>query len=158
MKKFLSGGSKQRDGKKKPDPQEDDIEEKEDAFPKETGCLMIFGGPTMYDSKHRQKLARQEVYAAEPATPAFLRWSRSPITFDRSDHPESVPYLDRYPLVIDPIIDKKHLSKVMVDGGSGLNIMFIETLDAMGINRSRIQPSRAPFHSIMLGKQAKPLG
>jgi hypothetical protein len=50
MKKFLSRGSKQKDGKKKPDPSEDDAE-KEDAFPEETGCLMIFGGPTAYDSK-----------------------------------------------------------------------------------------------------------
>jgi hypothetical protein len=32
MKKFLSGGSKQKDGKKKPDPPEDNTEEKEDAF------------------------------------------------------------------------------------------------------------------------------
>jgi hypothetical protein len=50
MKKFLSGGSKQSDGKKKPDPLEDDAEEKEDAFPEETGCLIIFSGPMAYDS------------------------------------------------------------------------------------------------------------
>jgi hypothetical protein len=53
IKKFLSGGSKQRDRKKKPDPPEDKAKEKEDAFPEETGCLMIFGGPTVYDSKRR---------------------------------------------------------------------------------------------------------
>jgi hypothetical protein len=35
---------------------------------------------------------------------------------------------------MDPIIDKKHLSKVLMDGGNGLNIMYVETLDAMGIN------------------------
>jgi hypothetical protein len=28
----------------------------------------------------------------------------------------------------------------------------------MGINRSRIRPTRAPFHGIVPGKQAKPLG
>jgi hypothetical protein len=28
---------------------------------------------------------------AEPVTPAFLRWSESAITFDRSDHSSSVP-------------------------------------------------------------------
>jgi hypothetical protein len=43
---------------------------------------MIFGGTAAYDSKLCQKLARREVYATEPATPAFLRWSRSSITFD----------------------------------------------------------------------------
>jgi hypothetical protein len=98
------------------------------------------------------------VYAAKPTTPAFLRWSRSAITFNRSDHPNNVPHLGRYPLVVDLIIDKKRLSKVLMDGGSGLNIMYIEMLDSMDINRSRIRPTGAPFYRIILGKQAKPLG
>jgi hypothetical protein len=45
-----------------------------------------------------------------------------------------------------------------MDGGSGLNIIYIETLDAMGIDLSRIRPTGAPFHGIVPGKQAKPLG
>ena len=60
--------------------------------------------------------------------------------------------------MVDPIIDTKRLTKVLMDGGSGLNIMYIEMLDAMGIDRARIRPTRAPFHGIMLGKQAMPLG
>jgi hypothetical protein len=60
--------------------------------------------------------------------------------------------------VVDPIIGTKRLTKVLMDGGSGLNIMYAETLDSMGIDRSRIWPTRAPFHGIMPGKQAKPLG
>ena len=38
-----------------------------------------------------------------------------------------------------------------------LNIMYAKMLDAMGIDRSRIRPTGAPFHGIMLGKQAVPL-
>jgi hypothetical protein len=98
------------------------------------------------------------MYVAEPAMLAFLRWSRSPITFDRSDHPDSIPHPGRYPLVVDPIIDKKRLSKVLMDGGSGLNIIYAETLNAMGLDRACIWPTGAPFHSIVPGKQAKPLG
>ncbi|XP_066316590.1 uncharacterized protein [Miscanthus floridulus] len=45
-----------------------------------------------------------------------------------------------------------------MDGGSSLNIMYAETLDAMGINRARIRPTGAPFHDIMSRKQAMPLG
>ena len=52
---------------------------------------MIFGGPEAYSSKHRQKLERWEVYEAEPAAPAFLRWSGSAIAFDRTDHLDSIP-------------------------------------------------------------------
>ena len=40
--------------------------------------------------------------------------------------------------MVDPIIDTKELTKVLMDGGSGLNIMYADTLDAMGIYRSRI--------------------
>jgi hypothetical protein len=44
-----------------------------------------------------------------------------------------------------------------MDGGSDLNIMYVETLDAMGVNQSCIRPTVATFHDIVLGKQAKPL-
>ena len=60
--------------------------------------------------------------------------------------------------MVDPIIGTKWLTKVLMDGGSDLNIMYAETLDAIGINRSRIRPTGAPFHGIMTGKQAVPLG
>jgi hypothetical protein len=44
-----------------------------------------------------------------------------------------------------------------MDGGSGLNIMYAETLDAMGISRTHLRPSGAPFHGIVPGKWALPL-
>ena len=45
-----------------------------------------------------------------------------------------------------------------MDGGSGLNILYVNTLDAIGIDRARLRPSGAPFHGVMPGKQAIPLG
>ena len=60
--------------------------------------------------------------------------------------------------MVDPIIGMKQLTKVLMDGGSGLNIMYVETLDAMGIDRARIWPTGAPFHGIVPGKQAMLLG
>jgi hypothetical protein len=119
---------------------------------------MIFGGPATYESRHRQKLRRREVYAAEPMKPAFLWWSESAITFDGSDHPSSISQPGRCPLVVDTIIGMKCLTKVLMDGGSSLNIMYAETLDAMGIERSRIRQFRMLFHGIMPEKQAIPLG
>ena len=92
---------------------------------------MIFGGSAAYNSKHRQKLAHRDVYTAKPAVPSFLQWSESAITFDRTDHPKSVPHPGRYPLVVDPIIGTKQLTMVLIDGGSGLNIMYAKMLDAM---------------------------
>ena len=60
--------------------------------------------------------------------------------------------------MVDPIISMKRLTKVLMDGGSGLNIMYAETLDAIGIDRACIRPMGAPFHGIMPRKLAMPLG
>ena len=45
-----------------------------------------------------------------------------------------------------------------MDGGSGLNIMYAKTLDEMGIDRMNLCPIRAPFHGVVPGRQAVPLG
>jgi hypothetical protein len=154
LKKYLSGGSKRREQRKKPELGEGNAEGKDDGFPATHGSLMIFGRPAAYETRHRPKLTCWKVYMAEPATPAFLRWLESAITFDRSDHPSSVLQPGRCPLVVDLIVGMKRLTKVLMDGGSGLNIMYTETLDSIGIDRSRIRPSGVPFHGIVLGKQA----
>ena len=91
MKRFLSGGSDKGNQRKKPESTADDTKGKDGDFPTLDGCLMIFSGIRAYDSKRRQKIAWREVYVAKPATPSFLRWSKSAITFDRSDHPDSIP-------------------------------------------------------------------
>ena len=95
---------------------------------------MIFGGSTAYDSKRCQKVVRHEVYTTRPATPTFLRWIESAITFDRADHPDTVLHLGRYSLVVDPIVGPKRLTKELMDGGSGLNIMYAKMLDVMGVD------------------------
>ncbi|XP_066385201.1 uncharacterized protein [Miscanthus floridulus] len=47
---------------------------------------------------------------------------------------------------------------VLVDGGSGLNIMYTKTLDEMGVDRTNLHPIRVPFHGIVPGRLAVPLG
>ena len=138
MRRFLSGGSNKGEHGKDPDPTIDDAEGKDDGFLTLDGCLMIFEGSAAYDSRRRKKLARREVYTAEPTTPSFLQWLESTITFDWTNHLKSILHPRRYPLMVDQIIDTKWLTKVLMDGGNGLNIMYVEMLDAMGIDRSRI--------------------
>ena len=158
MRRFLSRGSNKGKHEKDPAPTADDAEEKDDGFPTPDDCLMIFGWSVAYDSKRRQKVAHHEVYTAQPATPPFLWWSESAITFDRTDHPDTIPYPGRYSLIVDLIVGPKRLTKVLMDGGSGLNIMYSKTLDEMGVDRTNLRPTRAPLHDIVPGKQAMPLG
>ena len=109
MRKWLSGTSKKGEKKKKPEADAGSGEEKQDDFAKPDGCLM-FGGPAACDSKRKQKIMHRVVFAAEPTTPGYLRWSESVITFDHADHPNIVPQPGRCPLVIDPIIGTKRLT------------------------------------------------
>ncbi|XP_066358143.1 uncharacterized protein [Miscanthus floridulus] len=50
------------------------------------------------------------------------------------------------------------LTKVLMDGGSGLNILYVDTLDAMHIPWSELHPVISPFHGVILRTQAYPLG
>ena len=69
-----------------------------------------------------------------------------------------VPYPGRYPLVVSPIMGTTCLTKVLMDEGSGLNILYVGTLDKMGIPRSSLCPNKAPFYGIVLVKEVMPHG
>jgi hypothetical protein len=64
----------------------------------------------------------------------------------------------RYPLVVDPVIGNVRLTKVLMDGGSSLNIIYAETLGLLQIDLSSIRAGAAPFHGIIPGKRIQPLG
>ena len=56
------------------------------------------------------------------------------------------------------LVRKKRLTKVLMDRGSGLNILYVDTLDAMRIPRSKLHLAGSPFHGVIPGAQAYPLG
>jgi len=47
---------------------------------------------------------------------------------------------------------------MLMDGGSSLNIIYLETLDLLDINRAQLQPSAGRFHGVVPGKKALPVG
>nr|AAK27822.1 putative gag-pol precursor [Oryza sativa Japonica Group] len=118
----------------------------------------IFGGPLAYESKRKQKLMEREINAVQPNTPQYLQWSETAIKFDRSDHPDRVVHPGWYPLVLDPVVRNVKLRRTLIDGGSALNILFAKTLDDMQIPRTELKPSNAPFHGVIPGLSATPLG
>jgi hypothetical protein len=132
--------------------------DKEEEFPEVHNCFMIYGGQVANASARHRKQERLEVCSAKVATPVYLDWSDKPITFDQDDHPDYVSSPGRYPLVVDPVIGNARLSKVLMDVGSSLNIIYAETLGLLGVDRSTIRAGAAPFHGIVLGKRVLPLG
>jgi hypothetical protein len=69
----------------------------------------------------------QAVNAISLATPEYLHWSESPITFDRIDHLNSIPKLERFPLIVYTLVGTTQLTKALMDRGSGLNFMYLNT-------------------------------
>jgi hypothetical protein len=60
------------------------------------------------------------------------------ITLDRKDHPDHILQPGRFPLIVSPIIGKTRMSRVLMDGGSGLNLLYAETYDVMGLSQAVI--------------------
>ena len=66
-----------------------------------------------------------------------------------SDLPDRVLSPGKYPLIVDPVIGNIRLTKVVMDGGSSLNIIYAETLRLLQIDLSTIRAGAAPFHGII---------
>jgi hypothetical protein len=132
--------------------------DKEEEFPEVHGYFMIYGGQVANASARHRKQERREVCSVKVAAPVYLDWSNKPITFDQGDHPNCVPSPGRYPLVVEPVIGNARLTKVLMDGGSSLNIIYAETLGLLEIDLSTIRAGAAPFHGIIPGKRVLPLG
>ena len=54
--------------------------------------------------------------------------------------------------MVSLIMGTTRLTKVLMGGGSDLNILYASTLDRTGIPRSSLRPSKAPFYGIVSGK------
>jgi hypothetical protein len=137
-------------GKKKNDGGNDNLQE-----PDKT-VTVLFGG---LPSRREQKATSREVMSIEPAVPTPLRWSEVPITFSRVDQCTSFSEPGRFPLVLKPVVAGSRLNKVLIDGGSGLNVLFTKTLKKMKLDITHmLTKSISPFYGIVPNKLAIPLG
>jgi hypothetical protein len=103
----------------------------------------LFGG---LPNRQSQKSTRREVLSIEPAVPMPLRWSEVPIIFCRADHWTSFSELGRFTLVLKPVVAGSRLNKVLIDSGSGLNVLFTKTLKKMKLDITHmLTKSASPF-------------
>jgi hypothetical protein len=150
MLKRFYGRAAAKDGEAKKDGGDGDA----GGFPDVENVFLISRGPTIDMSSRQRKRERHEVLAAEKVPPSFLDWSEDAITFSREDHPTR----GQYPLVVDPVIGSARFSKVLMDGGSSLNILYAHTLRLLGIGLDQLWPSTTSFHGVAPGKRVQPLG
>jgi hypothetical protein len=149
MLKRFYGCATAKDGEAKKDGGDGDA----GGFPAVENVFLIFGGPTVDMSNNQCKREQHEVLAAEKAPPSFLDWSEDAITFSREDHPNRIPNSGQYPLMVDPVIGNARFSKVLMDRGSSLNILYAHTLRLLGIGLDQLRPSTTPFHGVAPGKR-----
>jgi hypothetical protein len=129
-----------------------------ESFPAVENVFLIFGEPTVDMSNNQRKRERHEVLSAEKASPSFLDWSEDAITFSREDHPNRIPNSGQYPLVVDPVIGNSRFSKVLMDRGSSLNILYAHTLRLLGVGLDQLRPSTTSFHGVALASAFSPSG
>jgi hypothetical protein len=120
---------------------------------------VIFERDGDFSSRREQKLLLREIMSVEPAAPRPLRWSEVPISFSRDDQWTSFTEPGKFPLVLDPVVVEVRLTKMLIDGGSGVNLIFANTLRKMGLDfTDMLVPSKSPFYGIIPGNAAHPLG
>ena len=79
-------------------------------------------------------------------------------TFDHRDHPTSIGHGGSASLVLDPIINGFHLTRVLMDGRSSLNLIYEDTVRKMGIDPSSIKPINTTFKGAIPGVEARSTG
>jgi hypothetical protein len=120
---------------------------------------IIFGGDGGFPSKRTQKLTLREILSVEPAIQKTLRYRKVPISFSMDDQWTSFSKLRKFPLILHPVLAGSQLTRVLIDGESGLNLLFASTLKKMGLDISKmLTHSRALFYGIIQGSVATPLG
>ena len=104
----------------------------------------IFGGLTSIESRREWKLAARRVLAVTTedaaANPSYRSWSEVLITFSRADQWVDIPYIGRFPLVLDATI-----RKVLIDGRSTLNLLFAGALKELGLGIGDLAPYDSSF-------------
>jgi hypothetical protein len=90
--------------------------------------------------------------------PAPYRWSEHAITFSRVDQWLNFDHPGKYLLLVDLVIRESQVKKVLVDGGSNINVTFPRTLQALGVAIKDLTESDTPFFGIMPTEGEYPLG
>jgi hypothetical protein len=104
-----------------------------------------------------QRTAMRSLNATVPKVCQFVRWFKTPVQWSREDHLEHIPD-GYYAMVVNPLIQGYEFTKCLMDGGSGLKIMYTKTLTKLGLYKTQFRHSVVTFYGVVPGRQAKSLG
>ena len=96
-------------------------------------------------AKGKNKVAPIEIRAMRPITKESRHYLLKPITFDHQDYSGSIRNAGWTALVLDPIIDGFHFTQALMDGGSGLNLLYQDTVRKMRMDPTKIAIATLPL-------------
>jgi hypothetical protein len=107
--------------------------------------------PVLKSKKEQKSISRQVNLAvlSPPATTEYLRWFDQPIRFSKEDHPRKVPSPRHAPTVLKAQIGGYDISRVFMDAGIIINLIYARTLKAMSISLESLKPIDCCFHEIV---------
>jgi len=112
-------------------------------------------------SRREMKKLTREINLAESIManiPEYIEWSSQSIMFGRADHPMTIPKPGHAALVVEAQVGGFKMSKIFMDGGSGLNLIFVDTIKSMGITMRMLEETDTCFHGILPTSPAYSLG
>jgi hypothetical protein len=95
---------------------------------------------------------------SSPPTVEYLNWSGQAIGFTQEDHPPQVPRLGQSAMIFHAVITDFEVSRIFIDGGSSLNLIYANTLRKINISLANLTPTDTRFHGIAPEKPNYPLG
>jgi hypothetical protein len=109
-------------------------------------------------NKEQKSISRQVNLAitSPSAITEYLNWSNQPIEFSREDHPIKVPWPGHAPMVLKAQIGGYDVSRVFMDAGSSINLIYARTLKEMHVSLDFLQPIDCSFHGIVPGSANYP--
>jgi len=88
----------------------------------------------------------------------YLHWFEWPITYDRTDHLDRVVEAGQFPLVVTAVNENTMVMKILMDGGSGINILYKDAFDKLNMDIRKLHALQSPFHGIVPRRRVMPLG
>ena len=124
--------------------------------PEDDGLKVLTVFETFASNNRRKRALRELAEVCQIA--AINPWNDTAITSNAGDEPKYRTVRAPAALALNPIVDGFRLTKVLMDGGSGLNLIYEDTLHKMEIDRSCIERSNTTFQGIIPSREARCAG
>ena len=85
-----------------------------------------------------------------------LRWSACAIIFSSADQLKCVAIAGVLSMLCSPVISNVQVTRTLIDGGAGLNVLSIETFNNLQVPYDQLQPTK-PFLGVTDGSTV-PIG